>query len=251
MNITKHKSLLFFLITIFVSLLIQPVLSMPNGLISVEEALTPPDDDEIKAMHTFNPAEMQEMWKKFSSDNGWKSLMKHVATAGYMRSKNVKAMWGFKGKAKTGEDVLFCGYDFYNPKNLKQVMTMIWVKNGDKSYKACMTLPEGAMMPKTLTFDALENSLENAKEWYVDKENNVQVAHSFSRCFARNVRRLCAAMCIVSIAACAATSSSFAVVFGATTGGLGVAAAAGIFASCAGWGCGYCLALCAIDCLDN
>ncbi len=239
-------------------------------------------DPMPKDITIFTPDEMNEMWKQFSSDKGWQVLQNEVNSKKFFRIANKEAAWGFKGtitdEKGNKSDVLFCTYDFINPKNTKQGCSMVWSKVGDKSYKAYLVFPEGVT--------DLDKKFEASQEWYVDKSAKIQKANSWGRNFRRCVKRgqsvpgvevelsgnrsrisvgettfvtNCPGMCFASALACSGLALGAAVAIvgaaGLTAGTAGITmpvlVAAGGFGaavlfSCTATGCGTCIFLCAL-----
>jgi hypothetical protein len=240
-----------------------------------------------KDISIFTPDEMNEMWKKFSSDKGWQVLQNEVSTKKFSRIANKEAAWGFKGtitdEKGNKSEVLFCAYDFINPKNTKQGCSMVWSKVGDKSYKAYLVFPEGVT--------DLDKKFEASQEWYVDASAKIQKANSWGRCFRRCVQRgvpvpnvetelskdrsrinvgntsitvSCPGLCFASALTCSTLAAGTAIAIvgaGALTAGTGgitlpVLIAAGGFGAavlftCTATGCGSCIFLCALGCVGE
>lgn len=217
------------------------------------------DKDNMKDFHQFSEDEMKKMWDKFSSDAGFKELMKQVNEKGFKRINIPEAAWGFKAKgidknSKKEVDLVYCAYDFYNPKAKKgegQGCSMIWRKVGDEVYKAYLIFPEGEKN--------MEKALESSQEWFVNDKNKVEKASSWGRCFRRciqkgnsiveikdvKVRTNCHNSCLGAVAICGAVTAGIA----ASTAGMGVPAAIALFFGCAGVGCAPCFAACALGCI--
>ncbi|MDJ1500267.1 hypothetical protein [Xanthocytophaga agilis] len=235
----------------------------------------------------FTPEEMNMMWKKFSSDKSWQVLQKEVDTKNFYRIANKEAAWGFKGtitdEKGVKSEVLFCVYDFLNPKNEKQGCSMVWSKVGEKSYKAYLVFPEGVT--------DLDKKFEASEEWYVDASNKIQKANSWGKCFRKCVQRgvpvpgveteigkdkskikvgdatltvSCPGLCFASALSCSTLAAGTAIaiigagVATASTGGitLPVLIAAGGFGAavlftCTATGCGSCIFLCALGCVGE
>ncbi len=197
---------------------------------------------DVVDMKQFSPKEMDALWDQFGKDQGWAAINKDVATKKFQRIKHEKASWGFKGSRKNAkgqmEDVIFCAFDFYNPNSKNgQGCSMIWRKVGGETYKAYLIFPDGEK-----DFD---KALEASLEWFADEKGQIQKANSWGRCFRRCNRSICGPGCLASIAVCGGATAILAV----ATGGLGVPGAAIVFGICAGYGCGFCMAGCAVGCM--
>ena len=218
---------------------------------------------QIDNYYQFSPKEMEGMMATFSKDAGWKNLSATMSSRSFERIKHEKAAWGFKGQAKTSDgklqDVLFCAFDFYNPKSKKgQGGTMVWRKVGDEVYKAYLIYPEGV--------EDLDKALELSEEFFADASGKLQKAQSWGRCFRKCVRGSsrtvvdakgirfdvpsdCGTGCLASIAVCGGATAVLAVATAAPTGGLSFPVLAITFGVCAGVSCGVCLGVCALGCI--
>ena len=218
---------------------------------------------QIDNYYQFSPKEMESMMASFGKDAGWKNLSATMSSRSFERIKHEKAAWGFKGQVKTADgkmqDVLFCAFDFYNPKSKKgQGGTMIWRKVGDEVYKAYLIYPEGV--------EDLDKALELSEEFFADASGKLQKAQSWGRCFRKCVRGSsrtvvdakgirfdvpsdCGTGCLASIAVCGGATAVLAVAAAAPTGGLSFPVLAITFGVCAGVSCGVCLGVCALGCI--
>lgn len=239
------------------------------------------------APRVFEEKEMKQMWENFSNDKAWQVIAKEAESKGFKKITNKEASWGFEGEIKspTGktEKVLFCVFDFLNPKNIKQGCSMVWGKVGDQSYKAYLIFPEGVTDP--------DKKFELSQEWYVDANNKVQKANSWGRCFRRCMQRgvtatgveteignnrsrivvggssyvvSCPGICLASALGCSGLAAGVAVAVigaGIVAGGSGgvaipvlVAAGgigAGLLFTCVSAGCGTCTFMCALGCIGE
>jgi hypothetical protein len=211
---------------------------------------------EIIDQDIFSPEEMQSNWKKFMDDKSWKALFDDVeAKTPFKRINHEKAAWGFKGimvdeKGKKHQ-VMFCAYDFYNPKEKSgQGCSMIWKKVDDDVYKAYIVFPAGEKN--------MDKALAESKEWFADRDGKVQRAHSWGKCFREctqqgkhsvsvgdiKIKANCANSCLAAVAVCGGVTAALSI----ATGGFGVPVTVAIFAGCAGVACGQCVAICALGC---
>jgi hypothetical protein len=221
--------------------------------------------ENTRKIETFTPEQMKANWAKFTQDEGFANLFKDATGKGFEKMTNESAMWGYQGvfKDENGKEqnVLFCAYDFHNPKAPKgQGCSMIWKKVGNRLYKAYLIFPEGEK-----DFD---KAMKGAMEWTVSDDNKVERAHSWGTCFlacvhtngtAPNINSdikngklivgggsfkiNCTTSCFAGAIVCAAAAGAVAAT------GAGVPFAIAILATCAGLTCAPCLATCAIGCM--
>jgi hypothetical protein len=190
---------------------------------------------------------LESKWQDYLNDPGFKVVVEYVKKMGFIRiDKNDKAAWGFDANfildstLGTSEQYAeFCGFDFYKKTDKGvQMCSIIWREVGNTIYKACIIFPEGEKDAKT--------TFEKSTEFYVDKNNKIQLAHSFGKCWAKCVfKKLKSSKCAAAIAVCGAAAG------GLVLAGVGVTTpvAIGIFAVCASWDCIMPLAICAAYCL--
>jgi hypothetical protein len=190
---------------------------------------------------------LESKWQDYLNDPGFKAIFEYVKKMGFTRiAKNEKAAWGFDANfvldstLGTSEQYAeFCGFDFYKKTDKGiQMCSIIWREVGNTIYKACIIFPEGENDSKI--------ALEKSQEYFADKNNKIQLAHSFGKCWAKCVfKRLNSTKCAAAIVGCGAAAG------GLTLAGLGVTTgfAIGVFAVCASWSCIMPLAICAAYCL--
>lgn len=223
----------------------------------------------------FMPEELEENWKKFTSDKEFKILIANLDKKGFVRIKDAK--WGFKGTVlenKKKVDALFCVFDCVNKKNPNIIASVIWRKVGKSSYKAYLLFPEEG---KTL-----DEKLDKKEEWYIASNGDIKKANSWGTCFKKCVKRgvivpgleqelggnkskikigdktitvTCDGVCYTSALACTAIAFGAAIIAVPLIEAPPVAIAVvlgGIAASfmCMVGGCGPCLATCALGCIN-
>ena len=215
---------------------------------------------------SLSESELNELWTSFSNEKDFGALLKNVHEKGFEKIKAKEAAWGYKGEF-IGKDnkvtpFLFCVYDFYNPKSKSgQGCTMVYKRLGNSTYKAYIVFPEGEKDVK--------KAFAGSKEWYVDPEAKVQVAHSWSKCFPACVsssgklpgldvdikngkvqigKSTYSISCLGTCGFAAAICGSLVTAITIATGGVTVPVAVAVLLGCAG-PCAGCLALCAIGCM--
>ncbi len=202
---------------------------------------------KISNSNQYKIDKLESKWQAYLNDPGFKTVTDYVKKLGFVRiNNNEKAAWGFEAKfvldttLGTSEQYAeFCGFDFYKKTDKGvQMCSVIWREVGNTIYKACIIFPEGEKDPKT--------ALEKSQEFYADKDNKLQLAHSFGKCWAKCVfKRTSSTKCAAAIVVCGAAAG------GLVAAGLGVSTpfAIGAFSVCAGWVCILPLAICAAYCL--
>jgi hypothetical protein len=221
--------------------------------------------ENTKKIEAFTPAQMKANWVKFNQDAGFAALLKDARSKGFQQILNENAMWGYEGVLKDAEgkeqNVLFCAYDFYNPKAPKgQGCTMIWKKVGTRLYRAYLIFPEGEK-----DFD---KAMNGAMEWFAEDDAKVQRAHSWGTCFIKCIHTNgtapglsvdikngklvvggstfkinCSTSCFAGAIVCTGIAGAIA------ASGVGVPFAIAELAVCAGLTCAPCMATCAIGCM--
>ncbi|HTR29666.1 MAG TPA: hypothetical protein VMH27_10375 [Puia sp.] len=220
---------------------------------------------EKRQVVNFSAEQLKSHWEKFTADPGFSALLQDAKSKGFTQIQNDKAMYGYQGTITDGNgkehEVIFCAYDFYNPKAEKgQGCSMIWKRVDGRLYKAYLIFPEGEK--------DFSKAMAGAMEWYADEEGKVQRAHSWGSCFLKCVQTdgkapgidvdikngkvniggttytlTCSTSCFVGAIVCTAAAGAVA------ASGAGVPFAIGMMAVCAGLTCAPCLTMCAIGCM--
>lgn len=197
--------------------------------------------DSVYSKKVYTYTEMKTNWSNFSTDPGWKTVISDLRAKGWELINHEKTMWGMEGYVidsltRTKQRVVFCAFDF-GKKGYNAFASAVWLKRGEKMYKASIVFPSAEK--------DVETAFLNSVELYVDPFNKLQKANSFGRCWRRESRKDCPSFCLSSITTCATAAATLA------AAGLGITTpvAIGIFAGCAGFGCVGCLAVQAIQCL--
>ena len=218
-----------------------------------------------RKIEAFTPAQMKANWVKFNQDPAFAALLKDAHSKGFYQILREDASWGYEGELTDAngrkQHVLFCAYDFYNPKAEKgQGCSMIWKKVGDRLYRAYLIFPEGEK-----DFD---KAMSGAMEWFAEDDAKVQRAHSWGTCFLKCVHTdgtapglsvdikngkllvgpstfkiNCSTACFAGAIVCSGVAAAVA------ASGVGVPFAIAELAVCTGVTCAPCLAACAIGCM--
>lgn len=193
--------------------------------------------DSVYNLKTYSYKEMKTNWTTFSADAGWRAVNAGIKNKGYVLLDSSRTMWGAEGYiinplSKAKEKVVYCAFDFHNKVN-RSLASLVWIKRGDKTYKASIEFPAGVKN--------IDSSFVKSVEYFVNKDNKLQEAQSFGRCWRRAVRNNCMGYCAAFIPACGGIAAAFAVT------GWGAVA---IFLGCTTGGCASCFLLQAITCID-
>jgi len=190
----------------------------------------------IQDLKVLSRTDMENVWKSVMADAGFKNLYKEVSKKGFTRAKETKEVgnaYGFICKTQMGKEIVkgeFYTFDFISNDG-KQACSMIWQKKGNVTYKAYVLLAKG----QKDFFD----SFDMGDEWYADEKGDIQLAHSFKKCFKRCVLKHCPGWCVGAMAGCGIAAASL-----LETG----PGAAAFFMACAGSFCATCMAVCALGC---
>jgi hypothetical protein len=212
---------------------------------------------------TFTKEQLKANWEKFNKDDGFATLVKDVKGKGFAMLEG--SAWGFEGSLPDAsgkeQPILFCAYDFYNPKAAKgQGCSMIWKSVAGKVYKAYLVFPEGEKN--------VQAALKGGMEWYADDNAKIQRAHSWGSCFLKCVQTNgsapgidvdiksgrvkvggksytinCTTGCYTGAIVCSGIAAGVAV------GGVSVPFAIAILAVCTSGTCLPCMALCSLGCM--
>ena len=189
--------------------------------------------EKLEHQTIFSRQEMEKMWEEFSRDKAWMVVMKEVREKGFERNHEEKAAWGFKGvqvgPKETRSEVLICLFDIQG-KNSKDKGTLVWAQKGSQRYKAYVVIPAG-------------KDLAQSNEWFVDQNMKIQKAHSWGRCFLRELKLFCGPTCISSMVPCLVAAGAT-----VTAAGIGGVTSPAVFAGCVAAICGTCVGLVAIGC---
>lgn len=213
----------------------------------------------------FTSRELRANWEKFTKDRAFAALLQDAKGKGFVQVLNERGMFGYEGTVQdaNGKDqpVLFCAYDFYNPKAPKgQGCSMIWKKVGARVYKAYLIFPEGEK--------DIDKAMSGAMEWFAEDDAKVQRAHSWGTCFLKCVQTngkapgldldikngkvklggssftlTCTTACFTGAIVCTGVAA------GVAASGVGVPFSIVLLATCAGLTCAPCMALCALGCM--
>lgn len=203
--------------------------------------------DDVQDVKYFSNAELKTRWKVISADLGMKSILKELSTKNMKEISDKESSYGFKCKAIQNNKIVeaeFFTKDFYDKMN-NSYASIIWKVVGKKVYKAYI------LFPKLAKDKDIFDALEQGEEFYCDGQNNIQLAHSWRKCFKKCVFKRCPLWCGAAIGTCAGAIGTIATAVAIGTGGLGAAAfpqALAAFGICAGVSCGLCFATCAIGC---